>query len=182
MGLKDKKYIKLYAEDFDRDVWESYCKVAEAPLSAISLTIFFDPDEVEYGEEENDCNLPKEITVFLDDLSLEDIDDEDEVVDAISEYLSDTYGFCHKGFMWERGDDVDTINIYDIDWDTSGDEESDDDDYEYRIVEEDGTEHYYDDEPDVDVIHGFVCGMCVDITVEKRTEDGDWEEIDSYHA
>lgn len=148
----------------------------------IDFIIDEEGDEIGIDEEENDCGLPKEITVTLDDLSLEDIDDEDEVVDAISDYLSDTYGFCHKGFMWERGDDVDTINIYNIDWDTSGDEESDDEDGDYLIVEEDGTKHYYDDEPDVDVIHGFVCGECVDITIYKKTEDGDWEEVDSYHA
>lgn len=183
MDLKDKKYIKLYAEDFDTDVWESYCNVAKVPLSATSITIFFDPKEVEYGEEEeSDCDLPKEITVTLDDLSLEYIHDEEEVTDAISDYLSDTYGFCHSSFEWEHGDDVDTINIYNIDWDTSDNEENDDDDGNYLIVEEDGTKHYYDDEPDVDVIHGFVVGMCVDITVYKRTEDGGWEATDRYHA
>lgn len=62
------------------------------------------------------------------------------------------------------------------------DEEDDTEDENYLIVEEDGTKHYYEDKPDVDVIHGFVVGMCVDITIYKKTEDGDWEEIDSYHA
>ena len=115
MKKEDKKYIKLYAEDFDADVWEEYCNAAEAPLSATSLTIFFDPDEAEYSEDEEDN----------------------------TEYSED-------------GD--------------------------YLIVEEDGTKHYYDDEPDVEVIHGFVCGLCTDITVYKKTEDGEWEEIETYHA
>ena len=59
---------------------------------------------------------------------------------------------------------------------------SDTEDGNYLIVEEDGTEHYYEEEPDGDVIHGFVVGMCVDITIYKKTEDGEWEEVDSYHA
>jgi len=62
------------------------------------------------------------------------------------------------------------------------DEEDDADDGDYLIVEEDGTKHYYEDKPDIETIHGFVVGMGVDITIYKKTEDGEWEKIDSYHA
>jgi hypothetical protein len=34
---------------------------------------------------------------------------------AISDYLSDTYGFCHKGFAYEEADNV--IHITHIEWD-----------------------------------------------------------------
>ncbi len=62
------------------------------------------------------------------------------------------------------------------------DEENDADNGNYLIVEEDGTKHYYEDEPDVETIHGFVVGMGVDITIYKKIEDDEWEEVDSYHA
>ena len=60
--------------------------------------------------------------------------------------------------------------------------EDDADDKNYLIIEEDGTKHYYEDEPDVGIIHGFVVEMGVDITLYKKIGVDDWEEVDSYHA
>lgn len=42
--------------------------------------------------------LPTAVIVHKEDLDVEDITDEEEVADAISDLLSDTYGFCHFGF------------------------------------------------------------------------------------
>ena len=36
--------------------------------------------------------------------------------EAVSDHLSDTYGFCHKGFSYRETDGV--IHITDIEWDT----------------------------------------------------------------
>ena len=68
-----------------------------------------------YGWDED---LPEEVTVQLDDLALDDIDDEEEVEDAIRDYLNDEYENYAVSFSWERGDDVDTLNVYDIKWTT----------------------------------------------------------------
>ena len=42
--------------------------------------------------------LPKELSIDSDILSISDENDREEVEEAISDYLSDTYGFCHFGF------------------------------------------------------------------------------------
>ena len=47
-------HIILYAEDFDTDVWEEYCKVAEVPSSSEAITIYFDPSKVEAESEEDE--------------------------------------------------------------------------------------------------------------------------------
>lgn len=79
-------------------------------------------------------NLPSEITVSLDELDLDDIDDEDEVGEAISNYLSDEYGFTQYGFEWERGDNVEEINIDNIKWDISESLEEDLEEAAYQVM------------------------------------------------
>lgn len=94
-------------------------------------------------------------------------------------------GYCENA---EVSKDSTIIRIFfnpkNVEAETNSDceDEDEDEDGNYLIIEEDETKHYYDDEPDMDVIHGFVVGMGVDITVYKKTEDGEWEEVDSYHA
>lgn len=48
-------YIKIYAEDFDRDVWTDYCDACNVPYSATEITISFTDDKIDYvdGEEED---------------------------------------------------------------------------------------------------------------------------------
>lgn len=58
-------------------------------------------DETEENSFRNDAeilaSLPNEVELPVD-LSLDDYDDEDEFYDAISEWLSDTYGYLHNGY------------------------------------------------------------------------------------
>lgn len=70
--------------------------------------------------------LPKKVTISIDELLEKeylDVDtelDEDYIADAVSDYLSDTYGFCHYGFNIDEvnmGRKV--IKVTDIKWDTS---------------------------------------------------------------
>ena len=79
-------------------------------------------------------NLPSEITVSLDELDLDDIDDEDEVGEAISNYLSGEYGFTQYSFEWERGDNVEEINIDNIKWDISESLEEDLEEAAYQVM------------------------------------------------
>lgn len=60
-------------------------------------------------------DLPNTVTINLSELKYEEGDD---LGDAISDYLSDTYGFCHKGFEYEVDDSSKTITVVNIDWDT----------------------------------------------------------------
>lgn len=47
--------------------------------------------------------LPKEIEI--PDEIIEDLENEDDIVDAVSDFISDETGFCHKGFKLEGYDD-----------------------------------------------------------------------------
>jgi hypothetical protein len=70
--------------------------------------------------------LPVNVTILASQLQLDtdDIaDDEEELAEEISDYLSDTYGFCHKGFNFEvvrneNGESSEFV-VTDINWDTT---------------------------------------------------------------
>ena len=51
-----------------------------------------------YGDKELLKSLPKEIDI-TNEFDVNDYeDDEDQLLDDISDWLSDTYGYCHFGF------------------------------------------------------------------------------------
>lgn len=52
--------------------------------------------------------LPKTIEIGIEELNIDD-----EIVEAINNYLANTYGFCNKGFTYGC-----SIIINNIDWDT----------------------------------------------------------------
>jgi len=54
-------------------------------------------------------SLPKQVTIQEGIFNETDIE---AIADVVSDYLSDTYGFCHKGFDLE-------IKAKNIKWDTS---------------------------------------------------------------
>ena len=62
----------------------------------IVTDIKWDIDNDDNYNEEAYENLPSEVEVTID-VEEEELDDEDAEY-AISEYLSDKYGFCHDGF------------------------------------------------------------------------------------
>ena len=49
-----------------------------------------------------EADLPVEVTVSLEDLGLPDNATDEEIEDALSDHLSDEYGFCHNGFFFEK--------------------------------------------------------------------------------
>lgn len=72
--------------------------------------------------------LPKKVKIKFNDLidnaylEYEDIveEDEDYLADAISDYLSDKYEYCHYGFDIEEIDfEKKVILVTNIKWDTS---------------------------------------------------------------
>ena len=63
----------------------------------IVTNILWDTD----GDKETLTNLPAELSIDSDALG---ISDEDEIEETISDYLSDTYGFCHFGFKFYKGE------------------------------------------------------------------------------
>ena len=77
---------------------------------------FTDDEQVYFDVKE--VNLPDIITINIDDI---EYDPEcDNIEDAISDYLSDTYGYCHGGFYFETDTTTGDITVFDIEWDTSG--------------------------------------------------------------
>ena len=70
--------------------------------------------------------LPVNVTILASQLQLDtdDIaDDEEELEEVISDYLSDEYGFCHNGFNFEvvrneNGEPSEFV-VTNIDWDLS---------------------------------------------------------------
>ena len=48
----------------------------------------------------DDLGLPDEVIVNTEYLDIEDDEDMNEVENAISDYLSDEYGFFHNGFTF----------------------------------------------------------------------------------
>lgn len=50
-------------------------------------------------DEDDDSVLPTEVDISED---IVDVDEEDDYLDSISDYLSDKFGYCHKGFRLEK--------------------------------------------------------------------------------
>ena len=50
--------------------------------------------DVDYEGQEEELNLPKELTLEVNS------DDVEEIGDLASDYISDTTGYCHNGFKW----------------------------------------------------------------------------------
>lgn len=74
-----------------------------------------DFDELMHRNDEP--NLPTELTVDGYDISRywEELE-KDEKLDAISDYLSEEYEYCHDGFEYEEDDDF-NVHISNIKWD-----------------------------------------------------------------
>lgn len=49
-------------------------------------------------------SLPKEVELPADEFNFDNYEDEDELLDAVSDWLSDEYGFCHDGFDVDMDD------------------------------------------------------------------------------
>jgi hypothetical protein len=58
---------------------------------------------IEWDTDGQDVDLPNEfdIDVDPDGLDPDDPGDEDAFGDLVGDAVSDTYGFCHKGFLYE---------------------------------------------------------------------------------
>lgn len=75
-------------------------------------------------EPEDKLDLPDSVTITASQLTLDTddiVEDEDELSDIISDYLSDTYGFCHYGFEFEvlynEFNEPSSFVVSDIEWD-----------------------------------------------------------------
>ena len=64
-----------------------------------------------------DFNLPDEEEMEIDSCLADSIEDKEYVENCISDYLSDTYGWCVNSFNYEILKDK--IKITNIDWDVS---------------------------------------------------------------
>jgi len=76
-----------------------------------------------FGEEDDELQLPDDFTFPASEIEVENWGDEEEVGDAIGDYISDIFGYCHYGFDYELdtmdSGEVKQIIVTDIKWDTS---------------------------------------------------------------
>ena len=54
------------------------------------------------GDEKILKDLPTELSIDADTLNISNENDSEKVEETISDYLSDSYGFCHYGFNIEK--------------------------------------------------------------------------------
>lgn len=59
-------------------------------------------DRTDDDGEHIDADLPSEVMVSFEDLQLTDNATDDEIEGALAEYLTDYYGFCHNGFVFDK--------------------------------------------------------------------------------
>lgn len=64
-------------------------------MTVIVRKIVWDTD----GDEAICEFLPEKITVDTKNLKIENESDMDEILDAVSEYITNLTGFCHDGFV-----------------------------------------------------------------------------------
>lgn len=62
---------------------------------------------IQWNKTDNDSkpvetDLPADVTVEFENLGLPDNATDAEIANALSDYLSDTYGHCHAGFFFEK--------------------------------------------------------------------------------
>lgn len=103
-------------EDYDENSWDDDFDESKEQ----SGKVLKEDDEADYfNGEDTSSDLPTSVTINVSDLNLEDEykDNVDVAGDAISDYLSNTYGFCHFGFDFQNVGD--TFVVTNIEWDTS---------------------------------------------------------------
>ena len=59
-------------------------------------------DRTDDDGEHVEADLPSEVVVTFEDLQLPDNATDEEIENALSEYLTDYYGFCHDGFLFDK--------------------------------------------------------------------------------
>lgn len=78
-------------------------------------------DPSDYGCEEddkaNELGLPKECEMEIDSCLADAIEDKDYLVEQMNNYLSNKYGYCTLGFIYEVVKDK--LHLYNIEWDLS---------------------------------------------------------------
>lgn len=126
---KEEDWDKIF--DNPDSIYDYYCSV-ESPFGEEEEQADSDdslPEESEESDIKDKQELPKEITIdgntmealgILGSIASEINGDEidgDEIESRIGDWLSDTYGFCHFGFEYDV--EPDHINVYNIQWDTS---------------------------------------------------------------
>lgn len=73
--------------------------------------------------------LPFSVTITANDMQF---NTDRDLSDVVSDYLSDTYGYCHYGFdmrviRYNKSNKIHCIEVTNIKWDVDEDDESEDD-------------------------------------------------------
>ena len=109
---------------------EEICSGAVDPADIEIFEEYFDMSLMSYSEAVKIFNLPERVTISASALALDTDDiyeDKEELSDIISDYLSDSYGFCHYGFdfdvIYNELNEPSDIVITNIKWDVDKDME-----------------------------------------------------------
>jgi hypothetical protein len=54
--------------------------------------------EIEWQTDGEEVDLPENVTIDIGELDAFELEDEDQINDAITDHLSDTYGYLVEGF------------------------------------------------------------------------------------
>lgn len=56
---------------------------------------------IDWETDDEEIDLPTEVTVSQEDASIEDINDMNEIEERLNNYLSNTYGYLVNGYSYE---------------------------------------------------------------------------------
>ena len=86
------------------------------------------PEREDLREDYEEYGLPTNFSVLLSDAEKSEMADSEDEEEFVSDYITDKYGFCHKGFTYEIVGDE--LIVSDVQWDIDEEDEFDFDDDE----------------------------------------------------
>ena len=136
-ACKSRKKLEKLFEEFPRWSGEWYVELNDDDGCCSVTNFHFDKqgesqeDAYIWCEDERTTDIPwcpDEVEITFSTLKDEgaedeDFDDEDSLSDIVSDYLSNEFGFCHKGFSLDIDKEKKLVVASEIQWDYSDDSE-----------------------------------------------------------
>lgn len=107
--MAKENYIKLYAEDFDTDVWEDYCRIVGVPNDSVIIKIRFTDDDVSYvGPETFTVDIYDDNDDYYDsfDIVARGRDEAEKIVENLYGMVIDNGSYCEVDIINDLDDGV----------------------------------------------------------------------------
>ena len=107
--MAKENYIKLYAEDFDTDVWEDYCRIVGVPNDSVIIKIRFTDDDVSYvGPETFTVDIYDDNDDYYDsfDIVARGRDEAEKIVENLYGMVIDNGSYCEVEIINDLDDGV----------------------------------------------------------------------------